>query len=280
MNHPPRDSSASSRRRHDRVEVRYQAILELANGRRISGATKNVSLAGLYFVPAGTLEDLEIGHLVKLRLTSLNDQVEYSCRVVHRDDRGAGLALDAMGSTGFGAALTLTLMQEIQIKIGVEVDPPDSVRVRRLDNIGSGGGYTPQPGRLLKVSANNLEFGYPATPGWECKMGDALKLELQPMRQESFPVEGRVRAVLSGDPRSREKNNERVAVVLLLAQSDKSARNLRNLLQSLHARRLQQMVTTRSTALALQSGPDLPARTRPETRRDLERFYGFRRNSP
>lgn len=278
MNHIPIDSRSASRRRHERVLVRYGVILELSQGRRLVGTTRNLSLGGLLFEPEGEVGAVEENSTGRIRFVSLNDAQEYPCRVAHCGSSGIGLTiLDK--AAAFGAALTATLMQNIQLQIGAEWEARDQIRLRLL----SGGTGTDQQrlggdhGRLVKVGSGSLEFRYPDSVGWQFRIGDVVRLELQPFRAPSFVVEGKVRMVLSGHQRGSPAVAEHLCHVLLPASMSPGTHPaLRELVRIQHAKRLNQMMTVRATTIALQSGADLPPRSRSEVRQDLKRFFGFK----
>lgn len=275
MNSRTTQPETPSRRKHERVRVRYPAELALDGGPKLSGHTQDLSLAGICFAPATRSNDLLIGRLCKIRLTGMSENREFSCRVVHLQGHGCGLRLTETGGAGFGAIVTDAMMQEIQIRIGMEIDSDDTIRVKWIN---------PDPkaqsaftlGWLVKIGGTNMEFGYPVSSGWNFKMGDTIQVELQPWSQPAFQVNGLVRMILSGDPRCRDRVNERVCVLVMPA-SQVNNPALRDLLFYLHSKRLKRLMTQRSTSVALQSGGDPPLRSRQESRRDLERFYGFKR---
>ncbi|NGZ05979.1 MAG: hypothetical protein G8237_06440 [Magnetococcales bacterium] len=277
MNDKATPTTTHSRRRHERVRVRYTAELTLDSGQKVSGSTLDLSLLGVFFTHTDSRSELRVGSKGKIRLLGLNDNKDFACRVIHVNTSGCGLMLTQTTSAGFGVSMTDSLMQEIQSRIGLEIDSKELIRIR-WHNPAERGALSPLAlGWLAKVSTSNLEFGYPLSSGWNFKMGDSIQIELVPARQPPFPVHGLVRMILSGDPRCQDLVNDRICVLILKEQPGRDNQPLRELIRDLHARRLQRMMTQRSTSLALHSGADPAPRSRPETRRDLERFYGFRR---
>ncbi|MBF0211995.1 MAG: PilZ domain-containing protein [Magnetococcales bacterium] len=256
------------RRRHERVLFNRQAVLELTGGRKIFGLTKNVSLAGIFFV-TNKVEGIETGSVGTVRLTGSNLQNDFPCQVVHVRPNGMGLMFTGKGEH-FAFGLSNLLMQETHTMLGAEVDSGEWIRVQRFD-------FSP-PGRLYKISPRNMEFGFPVSPEWDPKIGESLCLEILPLHQAaSIPVVGMVRLVMTGDPRSRERANERVCVFLFSELKDSVVRQIQELVSTLHSRRLNRIVNHRAASMAFQSDAELPRPSRQEIGRHLEKFYGFKR---
>ncbi|MBF0628259.1 MAG: PilZ domain-containing protein [Magnetococcales bacterium] len=255
-----------SRRRHERVWFKHQATLELANGKSIWGITRDVSLRGVFLATAVAPSAVEKNQVGQLRLNVQNMNQAFPCRVVHVSAQGVGIELHERGEQ-FGAALTTALMHETQMRLGADVADTDYIRVVRL---GSAASVRPE-GRLVKVSASHLEFRFNLANDWLAKPGSEIKLEILQARHAPIVVQGIVRTILpTRDPA------EKICALILGVLPDKTSADLKDLVRTLNDRRLQNMVTQRATSLGLQAGADLPRRTRPEIRQDLERFYGPR----
>ncbi|MBF0295790.1 MAG: PilZ domain-containing protein [Magnetococcales bacterium] len=261
MDAPPPDN-APSRRRHERVWFKCQATLNLPGGKTLWGMTRDVSLRGIFLAMAAPPTDVTKGATGTLRLTVNTLQKEFPCRVAHVCDQGVGIELNDQGEN-FGAALTASLLQETQVRLGADVCHTDFIRVARQGN-------DTTDGRLTKISISHMEFTFIPSSGWnEPKPGDELRLAILQPRMEPLPVNGVVRTVLKG-----EKASEKTCALLFTNLSDKTTEALKKLVQSLHDQRLRNLVTQRTTAIGLNRGGDTPRWARPEVRQRLERFYG------
>ncbi|MBF0126239.1 MAG: PilZ domain-containing protein [Magnetococcales bacterium] len=256
-----------SRRKHERVWFKYQAVLELSGGKSLWGITRDVSLRGLFLCTTGVPAGVAVGDTGFLRLTVLNLKKEFPCRVAHVSQQGIGLELHDKGEH-FGATLTASLLQETQVRLGADVSFTDHIRVTR---VGASPSVVFSDGRLVKISISHMEFSFTVSPEWTLKPGEELKLEILQPRHAPIVVDGVVRSVMSG-----ESPTEKVCALVFAVLSEKTIAEVRELVRTLHGKRLQNMMTQRSTAIGLQSGADLPRRTRPEMRQQLERFYGPR----
>ncbi|MBF0180262.1 MAG: PilZ domain-containing protein [Magnetococcales bacterium] len=259
---PPANSP--SRRRHERVWFKCQATLHLPGGKTLWGMTRDVSLRGIFLAMAAPPSDVANGATGTLRLTVNTLQKEFPCRVVHVSDQGLGIELNDQGEN-FGAALTASLLQETQVRLGADVAYTDFIRVAKPGSSGI-------EGRLNKISISHMEFTFAPASGWnEPKAGDELRLEIIQPRMDPLPVSGVVRTV-----HKAEKPAEKSCALLFTNLPDRTTEALKKLVQSLHDQRLRNMVTQRTTAIGLNQGGDMPRWTRPDLRQNLERFYGPR----
>ncbi|MBF0427471.1 MAG: PilZ domain-containing protein [Magnetococcales bacterium] len=263
-----------SRRKYERVWFKYQAVLEITDGKTFWGISRDVSLRGLFLVTTGVPIGVAVGNTGVLRLTVLNVKKEFPCRVAHVGSNGLGIELFDKGES-FGAVLTASLLQDTQIRLGADVDANDLLKVvvRRAPIMPSlkGGGET----RLLKISSGNMEFIYSLLFGWSFKAGDALQLEIQQSPQDPIVVEGVVRTILSKDSRIFDQVNDRICAVVFSVLPDRVSNAIRELVGRIHSRRLQKMMMQRATSLSLKADPSpFVHRSRSEVGKDLERFFG------
>ncbi len=264
-----------ARRRHERVWFKYQAVLELVGGKTFWGITRDVSLRGLFLNTTGVPIGIQVGDTGVLRLTVLNLKKEFPCRIAHVTGQGIGIELFEHGEN-FGATLTASLLQETQVRLGADVDSSDHIRIALRRPPNSVTSYALPEARLIKISVSHMDFSFDNLSGWSLKAGDALKLEIVRPRQTPIAVDGVVRSVLSANFMDHQRADEKVCSVIFSVLSNSTTESIKELVRSLHARRLQQMLVQRSTSIGLQSGSDLPRRTRPTVRRDLVRFFGVK----
>ncbi|MEO5331416.1 MAG: PilZ domain-containing protein [Magnetococcus sp. YQC-5] len=273
-------SDTSSRRRHERVYFKYQAVLELAGGKTFWGITQDVSLRGLFLNVTGVPAGVEVGDVGLLRLTVLNLKKEFPCRVAHVRNAGIGIELFDKGEN-FGATLTATLLQETHVRLGADVDAHDAIKVVLRALPSSLKTITPTTtleARLVKISVSHMEFIFSALAGWSLEPGMPLHLEILKTRHAPILVEAVVRSVVPAHDRecSPSTLNDKICAVVFSVMPDHTASAIKELVRTLHSRRLQLMMQQRSMSIGLQAGPDQPLRTRPAVRRDLERFFGAR----
>ncbi|MBF0340058.1 MAG: PilZ domain-containing protein [Magnetococcales bacterium] len=263
-------SGLPSRRRHERVWFKYQATFAADAGQGVSGMIRNVSLQGLFLTLVHP-ERIGAGSTGRVWLMVNKLKKDFFCQVAHIRADGVGLAIREE-SDAFSTALLTALRQEDQDRTGMDIDPGESVGVRLRDGMDVLA-ETSWTGRLYQISANSMIFGYPASgkEGEGVETGAVLRLAILPPRAAEIPVEGVVRQWVRG-----ESEEIRCALVFAILPRE-SVQAIRELVQRVHARRLQRMISRRAATLALHSGADLPRHVvRSHVREKLERFYGSR----
>lgn len=251
-------------RRCERVWFNHHAALEFSGGNKCIGTTRDISLRGLFLStdtpPIGVTQESQ----AILRATIMNEEKTFPCRVVHVCKEGVGIELYEKGEN-FGTALTVSMVQDTQVRLGAQVAFADYIRIALV-------GKPTSSGRMTKISITQMEFVFIPSSEWNFKTGSKIKLEIHQLRHIQIVVDGIVHRVMPGDPPP-----EKICVLVFADLSEKIVNDIKELVKTLHRKRLQAILTKRSTSIGLQAGADHPSRPPQEVRQEIERFFGTRR---
>ncbi|MEO5331949.1 MAG: PilZ domain-containing protein [Magnetococcus sp. YQC-5] len=253
-------------RRCERVWFNHYAVLEFPGGNKCIGMTRDISLRGLFL--STDTPPIEVTQEMQgiLRTTLLNEERTFPCRVVHVSQDGVGIELYEKGEN-LSASLAVSMVQETQVRLGTPVAFEDYIRIALV-------GKPTSSGRMTKISITQMEFAFIPSSEWNFKIGSAIKLEIHQLRHGQIVVDGIVRSVMPGDAPP-----DKICFLVFSDMSEKTVNAIKELVYTLHRKRLQAVLTKRSATIGLQAGADQPSRPHQEVRQELERFFGARRRA-